>query len=74
MNIQKISAILIVALLMGMVSAPASLAESNSEQTMIKSDGINICSVSEKDYSSNKYEEKIYLLKFCSYLYSHLNG
>ena len=64
MNLQKISAILIVALLMGMVSAPASLAESNSEQTMIKSDNSNICSVSEKDDSSEKYEEEICLIKF----------
>lgn len=66
MNLQKNSAFLIVALLMGMVSAPASLAESNSEQTMIKSDGVNICSVSIKDYSSKTYEEKIYLVKYCS--------
>ncbi len=65
MNLQ-ISEILIFALLMGMVSVPASLAESNSEQTMIKSDGSNICSVSVKDDSSEKYEEKIYLVKFCS--------
>lgn len=68
MNLQKTSAILIVALLMGMVLVPASLAESDKEQTMIKSDGINICSVSEKDNSNKKYEEKIFLVKFCSYL------
>lgn len=68
MNLQKISAILIVALLMGMVCAPASLAVSNSEQTMIKSDGIIICSVSVKDNSSKTYEEKIYLVKFCNRL------
>ena len=66
MNFQKISAILIVALLIGMVSAQASLADSNSEQIMIKSDGRNICSVSVKDDSNRIYEEKIYLIKFCS--------
>jgi len=66
MNLQKFSAIILVALLIGMVSVPASLADSNSEQTMIKSDGRNICSVSEKDYSSKTYEENIYLVKFCS--------
>jgi pimeloyl-ACP methyl ester carboxylesterase len=66
MNFQEISEILIVAMLIGMVSAPASLADSNSEQTMIKSDGRNICSVSVKDYSSKSYEEKIYQVKFCS--------
>jgi pimeloyl-ACP methyl ester carboxylesterase len=66
MNLQKISAILIVALLIGIVSVPASLAVSEDEQTMIKSDGINICSISEKDNSINIYEEKIYLVKFCS--------
>lgn len=66
MNLQKISAIILVALLIGMVSVPASLADSNSEQTMIKSDDRNICSESVKDYSSKTYEEKIYLIKFCS--------
>lgn len=66
MNLQKISTILIVALLMGMVSAPASFGESNNEKTKIKSDGKNICSVSETDYSSKTYEEKIYLVKFCN--------
>lgn len=66
MNLQKKTVILIVALLMSMVSAPASLAVSDNEQTKIESDDINICSVSEKDNSGNTYEEKIYLVKFCS--------
>lgn len=63
MNLQKFSAIILVALLIGMVSAPAALSDSNNEQ---KSDDRNICSESVKDYSSKTYEEKIYLIKFCS--------
>jgi len=65
MNLQKTYGILLVTLLMGMVFAPTSFAESNSEQTMIKSDGINICFVSVEDYSSKTYEEKMYLVRFC---------
>ncbi len=63
-NLQKIYAILIVALLIGMV--PASSADSNSEQRMINSDDRNICFASVTDDSSKTYEEKIYLVKFCN--------
>lgn len=66
MNLQKISAVLIVAFMICMVLAQASLADSYSEQIMIKSDGRNICSVSVKDDSNKIYEEKIYLIKFCN--------
>ncbi len=67
-NLQKIYAILTVALLIGIVSVPASLADSNSEQRMINSDDRNICSISVTDDSSKTYEEKIYLVKFCTIL------